>query len=68
MLFRSLFEVNFTDDIFVSGTFSTSATVLWIADMSVSFNAIDPLIPAKVYNLKKYSENVTVRSEITTFF
>ena len=37
-------------DIFFSDTFSISATVLRIANGSVALNAIDPLIPDKVYS------------------
>ena len=37
-------------DIFFSDIFNTSATVLRIANGSVALNAIDPLIPDKVYS------------------
>ena len=37
-------------DIFFSGTFNMSATVLRIANGSVALDAIDPLIPDKVYS------------------
>ena len=37
-------------DIYFSDIFNTSATVLRIANGSVALNAIDPLIPDKVYS------------------
>ena len=49
-------------DTFFSDIFSMSATVLRIADGSVALDAIDPLIPAKVYSSKKLIKKLRNRA------